>query len=840
MAVPSTIRLPDEPRPNPFDSPITIDLGEPKSAASMENGVLKTENADGSLTVDFEPKTEGDNSKTGWFSNLAEKIDESELSRIASELLTGIDSDDRSRTEWLETRAKGLTLLGFKIEDPKTDVATTSAPMDGMATIRHPLLAEAVIRFQANARGELLPATGPVKVRNDTPTKPFIPQPPGPAAPPPAPPPGGPPSAGAAPVPQPPMPGAPGQPPMMPGPGAPLPPNTAPPQANGSAIPGAPVPPMQPPMPLLPAIPEFNNLEETASALELDMNHYLTAVATEYYPDTDRMLFWIGLGGQGFKKVHHCPIRQRPVSESVDAEDLIVSNAAATIEDCGRITHRIKMRPSILRRMQLVEAYRDVPISPAPSTPDKNVVDKKKDEIQGIHPQPQLTDDTDHIIYECYCELDIKGFEHKKGSKTTGLRCPYKVTIHKESRQVLEVRRLWEKGDELCMPKQFFVEFPFVRAMGFYGLGLVHIAGNTTNTLTAAWREMLDAGMFANFPGFLFNKMLSRQLTNQFRIPPGGGMGIDIGNMPIGQAVMPLPYKEPGPAFTAFLQHVEEVGQRVAGTAEITIGEGKQEVPVGTTLAMIEQATKVMDSVHKRLHAAQAMEFKLLKQRFKEDPEAFWRHNKKPTIPWKKEQFIQALDNNELVPVADPNNPTSLHRVAKATAIKALQQANPAIYDAKAVDTRIMRIVGIDPEGLFAAQPAQPPPDPRIVTAQMKAQTDQAMGQLKIMELQLKAALSQQEMGDKAQDRASRERLEQMAIDLEKLRILEEQIIHGREQHADDTSGHLDTIMKYKMHADKLAQDFEKHKMSVAAQVYDTNTKKQIAEKRPPPGKASK
>ena len=532
-----------------------------------------------------------------------------------------------------------------------------------------------------------------------------------------------------------------------------------------------------------PPVPEFNNLEELASALETDMNHYLTAVATEYYPDTDRMLFWVGAGGQGIKKVYNCPLRRRPVSESVDAEDIIVSNAATNLENCGRITHRIRMRPSTLARMQIIGAYRDVNIGSAMQYPMLDPVEKKKAEIQGVKPAAARPEDADHEIYETYCELNIAGYEHKgKKGKNSGLQCPYKVTIHKESRQILEIRRNWDEDDkELCRPRHFFVDFPFIRAMGFYGIGLIHIVGNTTNTLTASWREMLDAGMFASFPGFIYAKPAGRQLTNQFRVPPGGGIPMDIGTGRLQDSVMPLPYKEPGPAFTAFIQHVEEVGQRVAGTAEIQVGEGNQEVPVGTTMAMIEQATKVMDAVHKRLHAAQATEFKLLKERFREDPEAFWRHNKKPTIPWKKDQFIQALDNNDLVPVADPNNPTSLHRIAKATAIKVLQQASPQIYDAMAVDKRIMRIVGIDPEGLFLPAPSPDKPDPAMAAVQQKSQAQQQQTQMQLLEAQIKAATADAQMKNMEAERQSREKIEQMKIQLENMRIQEEKIIHERD-----------------------------------------------------------
>src|SRR6266849_642358 len=267
MAASTTLRIVDPGESLPALKPASYDIGEGTSAVSFDaDGIAKIEHEDGS--VSFDPRVmrpEGD--ENDFYRNLADEIDDNELSRIASDLLTGIEMDQQSRKDWLDTRAAGIRLLGLKLEEPRGDLGTSSAPLEGMSTVRHPALLEATIKFQATARGELLPASGPVKVRNDLHMRPdSAPQP---------------------------------QPPPMPG--------MPPPQGDG------------------------DRLDELGAALEKDMNHYLTVTATEYIPDTDRMLFYVGFGGDGFKKVYNCVLRRRPVSESVDAEDIIVSNAATDI-----------------------------------------------------------------------------------------------------------------------------------------------------------------------------------------------------------------------------------------------------------------------------------------------------------------------------------------------------------------------------------------------------------------------------------------------------------------------------------------------------------------------------
>jgi hypothetical protein len=610
-----------------------------------KGNILSIEHPDGSITVSLDGRpveeADGGDNPNGWFDNLVDKIDDLELGRISDDLLRGIEEDISSRNAWVQERASGLRLLGLQIELPGTQGTAEGAPVEGMSRVRHPMLLEAVLRFQANARSELLPTDGPVKIREDN---------------------------------------------------------------NNSNL----------------------QSDQLANALELDINHYLTSTATEYYPDTDRMLFMLGFGGSAFKKVYFCPLRQRPVSESVDADDLIVNNAATDLGNAKRITHRIMMRSSVVRRMQILGVYRDEDLSTPMEQKQDSVRDEKKN-IQGIMPNTIRPDDRDREIYEIYTELDIKGFEHKRKGKVTGLEIPYRVTIDLSSRKVLSVVRNYDEDTkDLPQARQNFVNYIFVPGLGFYGIGLLHILGNTTNAVTAAWREMLDAGMFASFPGFLMSDTGARQNTNIFRVPPGGGALVKTGGMPIKDAIMPLPYKEPSPALMQLVENMAQTGMRIGGTSEMQVGEGRADAPVGTTLAMIEQATKVLNSVHKRMHAAQAQEFNLLVECFKENPESFWQTNRRPAFAWDQQTFLQALEyvDGLLVPQADPNTASHAQRVMKIMALKQLQAANPTMYDPIAVDKAALQAIGWNnPEQFMAPPEAQGKAPPEM----QKAQADLAI-----------------------------------------------------------------------------------------------------------------
>lgn len=90
--------------------------------------------------------------------NFAEILDESDLQSLASELVDAFMSDRMTRKDWAQSYIKGLDLLGMKIED-------RTIPWNGASGVFHPMLAESVVRFQAQAMGELLPASGPVDTK---------------------------------------------------------------------------------------------------------------------------------------------------------------------------------------------------------------------------------------------------------------------------------------------------------------------------------------------------------------------------------------------------------------------------------------------------------------------------------------------------------------------------------------------------------------------------------------------------------------------------------------------------------------------------------------------------
>ena len=119
---------------------------------------VSIETEDGGVIIDFEGDIAEDIMGPEHDANLAEFIDEVTLQSMASELVDDFNSDRESRQDWARAYVKGLDLLGMKIEE-------RSQPWAGASGVFHPVLTEAVVRFQAQAMGEIFPASGPVRTK---------------------------------------------------------------------------------------------------------------------------------------------------------------------------------------------------------------------------------------------------------------------------------------------------------------------------------------------------------------------------------------------------------------------------------------------------------------------------------------------------------------------------------------------------------------------------------------------------------------------------------------------------------------------------------------------------
>jgi hypothetical protein len=547
---------------------------------------------------------------TDFYANLAEVVDEDELTRISNKLLGEFEDDKSSRKDWEEGFSKGLDLLGFKYDE-------RSQPFQGASGVTHPLLAESVTQFQAHAYREMLPAKGPVDVS---------------------------------------------------------------------------------------IVGEITmDKEAQAERVKDFMNYQITNVMQEYDPEMDQLLFHLPLAGSAFKKVYYDAQKNRAVAKFIPSENLVVPYNASDLMSAERIAHVLKMSENDLRKKQVSGFYRDIDLNPGIS--EENPIQEKMDKLEGV----QKTDEEyDFNLIEFHAECDIEGFEDlDKNGEQTGIKLPYIITVDQNSGEVLSIYRNYKPNDPTKQKIPYFVHFKFLPGLGFYGFGLIHMLGGLSRTATSALRQLIDAGTLSNLPaGFKARGLRIRD--DDSPIQPGEFRDVDAPGGAIRDGLMPLPYKGPDQVLYQLLGFVVQSGREFASIADQKIGDGSQANPVGTTMALLERGSRVMSSIHKRLHYAQHIEFKILARVFAE--------YLPPTYPYavrggdRQIKLADFDDRVDVIPVSDPNIFSMTQRISLAQTQLQLAQSNPELHNIYEAYKRMYMALGVD--GIDAILPPPQPPAP--------------------------------------------------------------------------------------------------------------------------------
>ena len=553
-----------------------------------------TELEDGSVEITTDPEAPTDQANVPFNANLAEYIDPTDLRRLADDCIGAYESDKTSRKDWEDTYIKGLDMLGFKYED-------RSQPFEGASGVIHPLLAESVTQFQAQAYKELLPPAGPV--------------------------------------------------------------NT---EIVGEITP---------------------DVEQQAKRVKDYMNYQITHIMKEYDPDMDQLLFYLPLSGSAFKKTYYDGQLMRPVSKFVSSEDCVVNYGSSSLEDAIRITHVTKVDANTLRKQQVSGFYRDIPITSGSVSTAVSEVTEKINELEGVS-RELPNDDDEHVLLEMHVDADVPGFEDEQG-----IKLPYIITIDQFSNEVLSIRRNWNEQDPAKGRIDYFTHYKFLPGLGFYGFGLIHMLGGLSRTATSVLRQLIDAGTLANLPaGFKARGMRIRDHDEPLQ--PGEFRDVDVTGTSIKESLLPLPYKEPSQTLFALLGFAVDAGKSFAAIADMKMGEGNEQNPVGTTLALLERGTKVMSAIQKRLHYSQRKEFKLLAnciQMFTP-----------PEYPYQVvggERIIKQSDFDErvdILPVSDPNIFSMSQRVMLAQQQLQLATSNPEMHNMREAYRRMYQAMGVD------------------------------------------------------------------------------------------------------------------------------------------------
>ncbi len=419
---------------------------------------------------------------------------------------------------------------------------------------------------------------------------------------------------------------------------------------------------------------ETREKQQQSDRVRQFMNYYITNVMEEYTPELDQMLFYLPLAGSTFKKIYYDETMDRAVSKFVPVEQLVVPYETSDLETCPNITQVLRMSLNDLRKKQVSGFYLDMDVLPAQA--DLGSVGSEIERIDGVSPS-QI--DYDCTLLECHVDLDLEGYEDTDDDgEPTGIKVPYVVTISQDNGQILSIRRNYNEDDENKKKIQYFVHYKFLPGFGFYGLGLIHTIGGLSRTATAALRQLIDAGTLSNLPaGFKARGLRIRDDDDPLQ--PGEFRDVDAPGGAIRDSLMPLPFKGPDQTLFNLLGFVVDAGRRFATITDMKVGDGNQQAAVGTTLALIEQGSRVMSAVHKRLHYAMRIEFKILSRVMAE--------SLPPEYPYAVEGAESAVkqtdfdDRVDVLPVSDPNVFSQAQRITLAQTKLQLAGAAPEMHN---------------------------------------------------------------------------------------------------------------------------------------------------------------
>ena len=444
-------------------------------------------------------------------------------------------------------------------------------------------------------------------------------------------------------------------------------------------------------------------LEKQAERVKDYMNYEIIHTMEEYDAEFDQMLYYLGLCGSAFKKVYRDPQMARQVSKFVQAEDLLVPYNATDLNSAERVTHIIKMSPNDLRKLQVSGFYDDVEIKGGDG--EQSDLDYTKEELTGVEKVGSYEEIT---LYETHCYLDLEDFPDVDAeNEPTGIKLPYIVTISADSGDVLSVYRNYDANDMQKRKKQFFVHYMFTPGLGFYGNGLIHLLGNLSRTATANLRQLVDAGTLANMPAGFKSRGLRIRDDDQ-PLQPGEWRDVDVIGTELRSSLLPLPYKEPSATLFQLLGFVVQAAQKFVGTTDIGTGNIQNtEMPVGTTIALLERGSRIMSAVHKRLYNAMKQEFKLLSDIIALDPSDYPYNVNGAQPGLKQADFDGRID---IIPVANPNIFSMSQRVSLAQEQLKLATAKPDIHNVYEAYRRMYNALNVDNVEQILPPPAQPMP----------------------------------------------------------------------------------------------------------------------------------
>jgi hypothetical protein len=424
--------------------------------------------------------------------------------------------------------------------------------------------------------------------------------------------------------------------------------------------------------------------EDQATRVAEFMNYQLTDADDEYFEHTDQMLMYLPYSGSAFKKVYHDMTEEHSVSRFVTAENFIVPYDATSLKTAPRYTHKYTLYGHEINARINSGEFLDTDALDTTGSSGKvtgmaNSVEGRLADISDDRTPFRAEEDIVYDILEIHAEVVMEEFDKPEGEDNR-VALPYVFTIEAESGEILACRRLWKENDKKRKKRVHFIHYKFLPGLGFYGWGYLHIIGSLGKAASGALRALLDGAATASLQGGFKSK--ESKLSGEFVFTPGVWKDVDMTAEDLAKSFYTPPFKEPSPALFHTLEMLVQGIQAFSSTTEAMTGAADNKGPVGTTMALIEQGSKVYSGIHKRIHKAAKFEFKLLAELNYEHMDDEYPYE---VVGGDRSVLREDFDGRvDIIPVSDPNIHSNVQRVAQAQATLELINTNPELYDDEA------------------------------------------------------------------------------------------------------------------------------------------------------------
>ena len=422
--------------------------------------------------------------------------------------------------------------------------------------------------------------------------------------------------------------------------------------------------------------------EETADRKVSFLNWQLSEQIPEYRDEMEQLLTQLPLGGSQFLKWRYDSEQARPTCEWVAIDNILLPYASTNFYTSPRVTEVQDITEDMFLQRVEQGIYIDIDTVYTSDAPlnDQTSSQKANNKIEGKE-EPSKNIDGLRRVYEitCFMRLD-------DDPETEGRRAPYIMTIDETTSKVIALYRNWECNDEKFEKLEWYVEFKFIPWRGAYAIGLPQLIGGLSAALTGSLRALLDAAHINNSQTML--KLKGGRIGGQSdRIEPTqvieieGAPGVDD----VRKIAMPMPFNPPSSVLFNLLGWLTDAAKGVVTTSEEKIGDATNNMPVGTTQALIEQGAKVFSSIHARLHRSQAKSLAIISRL------NHWYLQDMDNQSGTEVVVRDFAYNNDVRPVSDPNIFSETQRLAQNQALLQMAtSAPPGMFNIRAVYRRVL------------------------------------------------------------------------------------------------------------------------------------------------------